>query len=33
MHAKDNIQFEGVLERTKTYIESEEQLKLIEQAH
>ena len=33
MHAKDNIQFEDVLERAKTYIESEEQLKFIEQAY
>ena len=33
MHAKDNIQFEDVLERAKTYIENEEQLKFIEQAY
>ena len=33
MHAKDNIKFEDVLERAKTYIESEEQLKFIEQAY
>ena len=33
MHAKDNIQFEDVLERAKTYIDSEEQLKFIEQAY
>ena len=33
MHAKDNIQFEDVLERAKTYIESEEQLKFIEKAY